>query len=222
MAVISFLGVLIVTYMMGSIPFGLVFVRLFTGKDIRQVQSGRTGGTNAMRAAGFWVGILTVAFDVLKGASGVWIAEAIVPGNAWLKVLGPIMIILGHNYSVFLIERTEKGGFRLRGGAGGAPCIGGSLGLWAPSILIIVPLGAVVFFGVGYASVATMSVAILSSLVFAVLALTRGYPWQYVVYGLLAEGLLMWALLPNIKRLIEGTERPVGLRAWRMKKLKEG
>lgn len=217
MAVISFLGVLIVTYVMGSIPFGLVFVRLFTGQDIRQVQSGRTGGTNAMRAAGFWVGILTVVFDVAKGAGGVWIAEAIVPGNVWLKVLGPIMVILGHNYSIFLIERAEKGGFRLRGGAGGAPCVGGSMGLWAPSILIIVPLGAVVFFGVGYASVATMSVALLSSLVFAGLALTRGYPWEYVVYGLLAEGLLIWALLPNIKRLIAGTERPVGLRARRKK-----
>ncbi len=49
--------VLLVSYLSGSIPFGLLIVKLRTGKDIRQVESGRTGGTNAMRAAGVWAGL---------------------------------------------------------------------------------------------------------------------------------------------------------------------
>ena len=51
------IGTLVIGYIIGSIPFGLLIVKLKTGKDIRDVESGRTGGTNAMRAAGFWAGI---------------------------------------------------------------------------------------------------------------------------------------------------------------------
>ncbi|MBK8428740.1 MAG: glycerol-3-phosphate acyltransferase [Lewinellaceae bacterium] len=51
------LGVIFLAYVFGSIPFGLLIVKLKTGKDIREVESGRTGGTNAMRAAGFWGGV---------------------------------------------------------------------------------------------------------------------------------------------------------------------
>lgn len=54
MVILSSIGVLILAYLIGSIPFGLIIVKLSTGKDIRTVESGRTGGTNAMRAAGVW------------------------------------------------------------------------------------------------------------------------------------------------------------------------
>jgi len=209
------IGALIGSYLIGSIPFGLVIVKLATGKDIRAVESGRTGGTNAARAAGFWAGVGTALLDGLKSASVAWAAQALFPTDYWLHILAPVMAILGHNYSIFIVERNEKGQLRLRGGAGGAPCVGGSVGLWGPSILIILPLGVLTLFGIGYASVATMSVALISTIVFAVRAITIGSPWQYAMYGLLAEILLIWALRPNIKRLIEGKERLIG---WRAKK----
>ncbi len=69
-------SVILLAYIFGSIPFGLLIVKLTTGKDIRQVASGRTGGTNAMRAAGLGVGLLTATLDVLKGASSVWVARS--------------------------------------------------------------------------------------------------------------------------------------------------
>jgi glycerol-3-phosphate acyltransferase PlsY len=95
------------------------------------------------------------------------------------------------------------------------------MGLWMPSILIIVPLAALILFGIGYASVATMSAALIASLVFAVKAALDQSPWQYVAYGLLAEILLIWALRPNIRRLLEGKERLVGWRARRIRKAQE-
>ena len=111
--------VLVLSYLVGSIPFGLLIVRLRTGKDIRQVESGRTGGTNAARAAGLGAGIITAVLDFLKAALTVWIARMLVPGNVWIQVLAPVAAVIGHNYSIFLIERGNGKRLRLRGGAGG-------------------------------------------------------------------------------------------------------
>jgi glycerol-3-phosphate acyltransferase PlsY len=151
--------VLLLSYIIGSIPFGLMLVRLTKGVDLREVHSGRTGGTNAMRAAGFWVGLATALLDILKGATPVWLAVVLVPGDNWLKIFAPLLAILGHNYSIFLISKKD-GKLRLGGGAGGAPCLGGSIGLWAYSFFFIFPLAFAILFGIGYASVATMSIAI--------------------------------------------------------------
>ncbi len=217
MHMLTYALVLILAYILGSIPFGLLIVKLTTGKDIRTIASGRTGGTNAARAAGPIAGFGTAIMDFLKGAGAVWLASAIVPGTIWLKVFAPLMVILGHNYSIFLTERDERGRLRLRGGAGGAPTVGGAVGIWFPNLLIILPVGALMVFVVGYASLATMSVALVAAIVFAVRAWTLGTPWQYVLYGLIAEVLLIWTLRPNIKRLIEGKERLMGLRARKKK-----
>ncbi|MGE5122896.1 MAG: glycerol-3-phosphate acyltransferase [Acidobacteriaceae bacterium] len=210
----SFIGALLLAYLLGSIPFGLIIVKLSTGKDIRSVESGRTGGTNAMRAAGIWAGMATAVFDVLKGVASVFFSHLIIPGShVWLDVLAPFLSIVGHNYSAFLVERDEKGKLRFRGGAGGAPCLGGAIALWLPSLFVIVPLGAMIYYFGGYASITTMSVALLSTLVFAYRAWLGLNPWQYAIYGLLAFIALAWSLRPNIKRLIMGNERVVGLRA---------
>ena len=218
MLIVAGIGVLGLSYLLGSIPFGLLIVKLKTGKDIRTVESGRTGGTNAMRAAGLSAGLLTTFLDLLKGAVCVWIARALVPGAVWLEVFAPVMAILGHNYSIFLISRNEKGQLRLRGGAGGATAAGGALGLWAPSMLFIVPIGALILFGIGYASLATLGAALAAAVIFAIRAAFGSSPWAYVVYGLAAELVLVWALRPNIRRLLNGTERLVGWRARRLKK----
>jgi len=205
------IGLVLLGYVLGSIPFGWLIVRMRTGKDLRTVESGRTGGTNAMRAAGFWAGLATAIFDILKGAAAVWIAQR-VGGSEWVHWTAPVGAILGHNYSIFMPERDEQGRFvRLRGGAGGAPALGGALGLWAPSILIVVPVGAAAFFLLGYASVTTMSVALAIAIIFAVRAATLGEPWAYALYGVLAEVLLMWSLRPNLRKLVAGTERVVSI-----------
>jgi glycerol-3-phosphate acyltransferase PlsY len=208
-------SVLMLAYVFGSIPFGLIFVKLIAGKDVRQVASGRTGGTNAARAGGAAAGLLTALMDGFKGAAAVWVAQAILPAQHWLHVLAPIAAVLGHNYSIFLAERDEHNHLRLRGGAGGGPTVGGAVGLWWPSAFIVLPLGALVFFGIGYASITTMSVALIITAIFGVryaLGLAR---LPDVAYGVIAFILLVWALRPNIKALVEGRERFHGWRPGR-------
>jgi glycerol-3-phosphate acyltransferase PlsY len=208
------IGVVLLGYLLGSIPSGLIIVKLKTGKDIRQVESGRTGGTNAMRAAGFWAGLLTTFFDIFKGVLATWIAQWVSPGMDWVHILAPVAVILGHNYSLYLPEFDEHGRFkRLRGGAGGAPALGGAIGLWPFSTLIILPLGALVFFGVGYASVTTISVSIFAIIVFGIRAYLGlpGASWVDAIYGIISAILLTWALRTNLKKLLNGTERVVSI-----------
>ncbi len=209
---------LAIAYFLGAIPTGYLVVKILTGKDVRFIESGRTGATNTFRAAGFPAGLFTAIFDLLKGASTVWLAKFVFPATPWMHILAPLMAILGHNYPIFTVERDENGRLRLWGGAGGAPCAGGALGLWWPSIFIIVPVGWVLWFFVGYASVATMSIPLIIAGIMAVRAWMGQGPWVYALYGLLAEGLILWALRPNIRRLLQGTERVVGLRAWLRKR----
>jgi glycerol-3-phosphate acyltransferase PlsY len=204
--------ILLAAYIFGSVPFGLIVVKFMTGKDIRTVASGRTGGTNAMRAAGPWAGILTAILDILKAAVTVWLAQAFT-ANVWIHALAPIAVILGHNYSIFLAERGPEGRVRLRGGAGGAAAGGGAFGLWPPAGLILIPFAWLVWYGSGYASVTTLSIGLVTIVIFAVRAALGLGPWEYILYGVLAEILMIWALRPNIKRLMDGTERRHGLPA---------
>lgn len=198
-------------YVLGSVPFGLLIVKLKTGKDLRTVESGRTGGTNAARAAGFWAGLLTAIMDILKGAFAVWIAEAIDPTHYIIHVLTPIATILGHNYSIFLVERDENGNLKFRGGAGGATALGGAMGLWLPMFPIVFTVGALIWFTIGMASVATLAVGLCVIIIFAVRASIGLLPWTYIWYGVIAELLLIWALRPNIKKLMAGNERVISM-----------
>jgi len=212
MQFLIYAGILLAGYIFGSIPFGLIVVKLMTGKDIRTIASGRTGGTNAMRAAGPWAGILTAVMDILKAAATVWLARALT-SNVWMHALTPIAAILGHNYSIFLMEREPEGRVRLRGGAGGAAAGGGAFGLWPTAAFILVPFGLLVWYGSGYASVTTLSIGLITIVIFAVRAGLGLGPWEYIIYGVLAEILMIWALRPNIRRLMEGSERRHGLPA---------
>jgi glycerol-3-phosphate acyltransferase PlsY len=221
MQILFFVLCLSTSYLIGSVPMGLYIVKLVSGKDIRLVQSGRTGGTNAMRAAGFWAGLATATLDILKGASGVWIAQALVPDNHFLAILAPIAAIIGHNYSIFLAEKDERGKIILKGGAGGAPTAGGAMALWPPILLIIIPVGGFILFGIGYASLTTISIPLIAIVIFSIRASLGLSPWTYVLYGILAEIILIWALRPNIKRLLKGTERVVGWRAKHSSRNKE-
>lgn len=200
-------------YLVGSIPWGYLIVKLFTGKNIQNIESGRTGGTNTMRAAGFAAGLATTVLDILKSAGVVWIGRSFFPQAYWLHVIAALLSVLGHNYSIFLLRISPEGKIDLGGGAGGTPTIGGLIGFWWPVALLVLPIGAVIIFVIGYASLATMTMPLLGSLILAYRAIRFGTPWEYAVFGLLAEVLILWALRPNIKRLIHGSERVVGLRA---------
>jgi glycerol-3-phosphate acyltransferase PlsY len=216
MQILIGIGAVIIGYILGSIPFGLIIVKLKTGKDIRTVESGRTGGTNAVRAAGFGAGLLTVILDILKGAVAVWVAQALSPQNHIIHVLAPVGAILGHNYSIFLIERDKNGNLRFRGGAGGAPALGGAMGLWWPMLPIVFTVGLLVWFTIGIASITTMVVGLVVTIVFAIRASLGLQDPTDIWYGVISELLLLWALRPNIQKLLNGNERVIkySLNGW--------
>lgn len=206
MPVVMLLIVMVIGYLLGSLPMGLIYVRLLTGQDVRTVGSGRTGGTNVMRAAGLGAGLLTAFSDIFKGTLAVWLAQWVLPGEtrAVGMVLSGLAAILGHNYSVFL---------RFKGGAGGATATGAAVGIWPWIILLVVPLGGGILYFIGYASVATLAAAVSITLAFVVLAALKLLDPVFILFGLGASVLLAWALRPNLARLIRGEERRVGLRA---------
>ncbi|HEX7771687.1 MAG TPA: glycerol-3-phosphate 1-O-acyltransferase PlsY [Pyrinomonadaceae bacterium] len=100
--------VLIVAYLIGSIPFGYLIVRTKEGGDIRQTGSGGTGATNVSRRAGKAAGVLTLLLDASKGAAAVLIAQN-VSGTDWIKAAAAIAVIAGHIFPVWLGFRGGKG-----------------------------------------------------------------------------------------------------------------
>lgn len=212
MQIFSATVTVLAAYLIGSIPFGVLIVRLSTGTDLRGHHSGRTGGTNAMRVAGTWAGVATALADVFKATCAVWLARGLTVGMPWVEVLAGLAAVLGHNYSIFLIERRD-GAIRIHGGAGGAPTVGAAFGLWAPSPLAVVPVSLLVLLGIGYASLATLSTGLMITLTFVLASAAGQIPREYIAFGPIVELLLIVALLPNIRRLLDGTERLVGWRA---------
>ena len=205
-------------YLLGAVPFGFIIVKAFSGKDIRLIGSGRTGGTNAGRAAGFLAGVVTAVMDFSKAVMAVTIAQFILPDYPWVSAVAGLLAIAGHNYSIHLLERDQTGTVVLRGGAGGAPFLGAAVGLYFPTLWIVLPIVLIALLIIGYASVATLSIGICSTVIFLVLAINGSSPWEYVGFGVGGIILLVVALIPNIKRLFQGTERIVGLRAWLKKR----
>ena len=210
-SVLLTVALLLAAYLLGAIPVGLLIVRWRTGKDLRAEHSGRTGGTNAMRAAGWTAGLLTVLGDLGKGALAVVLARELSGGNEWLAAGAGLMAILGHNYSVFLVER-ENGSLRFRGGAGGAPTVGATLAIWPVAGLAGLGIGLAVLFGTGYASLGTLAAGLTAAVILTWRAVALGGSWADAFYGIGALTLLSIALLPNIRRLIAGSERAISLR----------
>jgi len=218
MDIINLVLVIVLSYLVGSIPFGLIIVKTFTGKDVREVGSGRTGGTNAMRAAGLFAGVLTGLGDILKGLVSGWLADTLVPGNELVKVVAVTLAIIGHNYSIFLLKRNNAGRLALEGGAGGATAFGGAVALWPPIWMILLPLCVLVYIFIGYASIMTISVGFFSILIFSVTAYLGITPPVFILYGVFSFIIVLVALRPNLHRLRNGTERTVGLRRYLEKK----
>jgi acyl phosphate:glycerol-3-phosphate acyltransferase len=192
-------------YVLGSVPFGYLIVKAVKGIDIREVGSGRTGGTNVYRAAGIWAGIATALLDVGKGALAVTVVRALLPQtHGWAEALTGIGVILGHNYSLFL-------GFK--GGAGGATAVGTGMALWWVAGVPALLLGCVMLFGAGYASLATIVAGLSVAVVFTLAAIFgwESFNWSYAAYGWAVFVLCVIALRPNIERLRNGTEKRVDI-----------
>lgn len=212
----------LIGYLCGSIPFGWIYVRLFKGEDLRKIGSGRTGGTNSLRAAGLGVGLLTSLSDVFKGFMAVWLttrwlgdagvmAADVLP---WAQATAGVMSVIGHNWSIFL---------KFGGGAGTGPNVGWSTAIW-PWVLPIafLVMGGMLYF-VGMASIASLSMAVVTILIFAYRYFAGIDATLAYLTGSLVAGLAVtWALRPNIKRVLNGTERLVGPRAKRREKRSSG
>lgn len=205
---------LLAAYLIGSIPVGFLLVKLIKGVDVRTVGSGRVGTTNTVRAAGPIAGVLTALLDAGKGILVAFLAHLALPESVWLKVIVVILAVVGQIFSIFLAERGENGKIRLRGGAGGATTMGGAIALWPVSLVVILPLVLLVYFGIGYASLTTISIALFSLIFFTYNAISGFGPWPYLLYGLATLGIVLYTLKPNLERLKNGTERAVGLRAF--------
>lgn len=200
-----FIVAVVTAYLLGSIPVGLIVVKLVSGRDIRTVGSGRTGGTNALRAAGLSAGLLTAFGDILKGFLAVYLARTFTHGQApGLEALCAVAAVAGHNWPIFL---------NFKGGAGTGPNVGAAIALWPWSGLVVIPLTALFLYLIGYASLASTSAAVIIVGIFVFRTAVYAEPIAYIGYALATLVLTAIALIPNYKRLAAGTERLVGRRA---------
>ena len=193
----------VIAYLLGSIPFGLLLVRLAKGIDLRTFGSGNIGATNAMRAGGKPVGFAVFALDVLKGFAPVfWIAPAMALSGERalsLQVISGALAVLGHCFPLYLLFRGGKG---VSTGCGA---------LWAldPTTAFI---GGMVWLGALYGLRYTGLASILMGVSFPIAASVRGAPWR----GPLVGGGILLALLivvrhrSNIERMLAGTEPKIG------------
>lgn len=181
-------------YVLGSIPSGIFWAWAIKHVDVRQHGSGRTGGTNVWRTVGFGPALLTAISDGFKGAIAVWIARAL-GFESWSLALVGTFAVVGHNYSIFL---------KFRGGAGTATSVGVVCALWSWwGVLFFVTLLVISGILIGQASVGSILLALLLPVVF----LLRGEVAYAVGFGLVTMALTLWALRPNIRRILKREER---------------
>jgi glycerol-3-phosphate acyltransferase PlsY len=192
----------VVAYLLGSFPAGYLLARLW-GVNVLDLGSGRTGGTNVLRSAGMLPALLTGVVDVGKGALAVWLAGQMCQGDSQpaAQVLAGAAVILGHNHSIFL---------RFRGGAGVGTSLGALAAIYLPAAIGLVILLLVVIAVTRYASVGSLTVSTTMPIVLLVLGVTGALSLTYLVYGLLAWIIIVYAHRPNIRRLFQGTERRIG------------
>ena len=189
----------ILGYLIGSIPTGFLVVRATTGLDVRTVGSGRTGGTNVLRAAGRNAFALTVLGDLAKGAVSVLVARVLFGELA--QLVAGFCAVLGNNWSIFL---------RSRGGAGVMTTVG-TLLVIAPFVVLTVGwLPILLVYVTRISSIGSLVAAIAGPLWMALLVYLGYQPLQNLIYVLLLGALLVVVHIPNIQRLLAGRERRIG------------
>lgn len=187
-----------VAYLLGSIPFGLVIARLFGGADVRKAGSGNIGATNVARVAGNAAGVLTLLFDVAKGAAAVWIAGRFTEQSAAWMTLAALAALLGHCFPLWL---------KFRGGKGVATAGGAFLMLCPLAMGTALLLFVLVVAFWRYVSLGSVAAAAAMPLLIYLLWAPRHAPPPVVTLGtLLAAVLIIWKHRSNIERLLGGTE----------------
>ena len=201
-SLITSAALILVAYLGGSIPVGSLVARRVGGPDLRSVGSGRTGGTNALRALGRKWAAVVVLGDLLKGALPVLLAR-FVTGDPLVEVLCGAAAVTGAIWSVFAGFRSGRG-----------------VGTGVGTMLVIQPLAVIlatpVFVGVilltRYVSLGSLlGSATMFPVMLLVLLVAPETPLPYVIYSAVGAALIWLAHADNIDRLLHGTERKFDL-----------
>jgi glycerol-3-phosphate acyltransferase PlsY len=208
----QFVGAVIIAYLLGSIPFGLIIGKLKGGVDIRDHGSGKTGATNVMRTVGTKLGVLTLVLDVVKAAVAVLLAAIIVNRSAGLFVVGGMTIywqqvaqvvagsgaVAGHNWPVFA---------KFKGGRGVTAYFGTLFAIYPPAGIFGAQVLAIAALRSRHMSLGSILGAVAALCLMIPLAVLYNFPLIYLVYGSVVVALLIYQHQDNIKRLRRGTER---------------
>jgi glycerol-3-phosphate acyltransferase PlsY len=215
MIIAKFVAIVILGYLLGSIPFGLLIGRRMTKVDVRQYGSGKTGTTNVLRTSGKKAAVAVAALDILKGALAVTFARLVI-GDDYLVVggfafgalvaqcLAALAAIAGHIWPAFL---------RFRGGRGVATFLGGLVALCPPAAIFggeILIIGAGL---TGYASLGSIAGAVGTYAILVPLTIMNGFPIEYLGYALIGTILIIVMHRGNLTRLLSGKERKLGEKA---------
>jgi glycerol-3-phosphate acyltransferase PlsY len=212
MIVTKFIAVVLIGYLLGSIPCGLIVSKIKGGIDIRKYGSGKIGGTNVMRTMGTKAGVLTIALDLAKAAGAVLLAKVIVGSSiltigsvslGWqvAQVMAGLAAVSGHNWSIFL---------KFKGGRGVATFFGTLLPIAPPVALFGAEVLAISALRSHHMSLGSILGVIATWCLLIPLTIIYNWPPVYLVYGLAAVVLVVYQHRDNISRLQRGTERRLG------------
>ena len=195
---------IVASYLSGSIPMGVIVARLSGGPDPRSVGSGRTGGTNALRALGRKWAALVVAGDLLKGFVPVLVARFVTGGDSTVEVLCAAAAVVGSSRSIFL-------GFG--GGRGVGTGVGTMLVIQPLAVLLATPVFVGVILATRYVSLGSLlgSAAMFPAMLILWAVASGAIPPAYLVYAVVGPALIWLAHADNIDRLLHGTERKFDL-----------
>ncbi|NLJ80428.1 MAG: glycerol-3-phosphate 1-O-acyltransferase PlsY [Firmicutes bacterium] len=192
----KFILVLAVNYLVGSIPFGLLFGRWWAQIDVRQHGSGNIGMTNVLRAAGYLPAFFTLVCDVGKGVLAVLLAKT-VSADPFFWLLAGIAAVMAHNWPLFL---------KFKGGKGVAAMAGVLLTVRPIVALILAIIWFLVVFIYRYISLASIVVVAI----FPFLLLFFRVQWSEFLLALIIAAVTVYKHRSNIKRLRRGTEFKFG------------
>ena len=199
-------AVLPLAYLLGSIPWGYIFLQWYRGVDIREYGSGKTGMTNVLRTAGGRVAAAVLLLDLAKGILVVLLAREVLSTTS-AEVASGLLALAGHNWPVFL---------KFRGGRGIATGLG-VLSVMAPIPAII---GTLVFLPITlisrYLSLGSIIGVVTASASLLTLALLGMYSTTYTWYAIIGGALIIWQHRDNIQRLLQGKEHRLGMPAARI------
>lgn len=185
----------VIAYLVGSIPSGLILGKLFWHTDLRKYGSHNIGATNAWRTLGKVPGIIVFLADSLKGQAGVLLGLSLA-GTPLAAVIGGLLAIVGHSFSLFL---------RFHGGKGVATSLGVLTMLMGNVTLIVFVLWFTIVYMTRYVSLGSVVAGVLTPILAALFA----YPMEYIVFTVIAALLVIVRHRENIKRLMNGTENKI-------------